>query len=95
MDTLVLYYYHFILVKLYFLLLIIYISITRSNELIFEAFSTLKEPNGLDTSTIASFIEVFIEVHIFIVLNNILIILILLIQRNLAFISKDVILCTS
>lgn len=77
-----LFFFHF--GELYFVLFIMYMSITRSNAMIFEAFSTLKEQNGLDTNTIANFIEVHIEVPIFLVSNYLSIIVILLIQSNLA-----------
>lgn len=36
--------------------------------MIFEALSTSKDQNGLDTSTIASFIEVLLEVTFFLYL---------------------------
>lgn len=54
--------------ELYFLLFIMRISITRYNAMIFEALSTSKDQNGLDTSTIASFIEVLLEVTFFLYL---------------------------
>lgn len=66
------------------MLFIMYMSIARSNAMIFEAFSTLKEQNGLDTNTIANFIEVHIKVHIFLVSNCLSIIVVWFIQRNLA-----------